>query len=175
MERTEFNAFATGSRCQSISVTRIETTACSRIFDTTFSIPQLISTNFLESIRDAMPYVNANVRPVQTILDNYLYLGDNIDPRAHESSEFKLQLTVQHLLVARVPIFWKQRSLRIFAGLLYILKYRPDPLAFPFETVYLLLAIHLLNGLVDNCTINSFSQTGKAPWDIRDVAGIGQG
>ena len=44
----------------------------------------------LESIRDAISYVDANVRPVQTMLE---YLEDNFDPHIPESSEFSLQLT----------------------------------------------------------------------------------
>ena len=44
----------------------------------------------LESIRDAMAYIDANVRPVQTMLD---YLEDNFDPHAPESAEFSLQLS----------------------------------------------------------------------------------
>ncbi|KAI2513699.1 Protein of unknown function (DUF2009) [Fragilaria crotonensis] len=44
----------------------------------------------LESIRDAISYVDANVRPVQTMLE---YLEDNFDPHAPESSELSLQLT----------------------------------------------------------------------------------
>lgn len=44
----------------------------------------------LESIRDAMAYIEANVRPVQTMLE---YLEDNFDPHAPESAEFSLQLS----------------------------------------------------------------------------------